>query len=152
MTGVKGKYFDELSVGDEFMTAAWTVTEGHIGTFAGVSGDFNPLHTDEDWCKKNTPFGGRIAHGMLIASMATGQANQLGIFEGTSLAVLGIELKFTAPVRPGDTVRTRLKVSELKESSKGGKGVANFEVTVLDQEDKAVLESKWAVLLKCRKK
>lgn len=152
MADVKGKYFDELKVGDEFMTAAWTVTEAHISTFAGVSGDFNPLHTDEEFCKKNTPFGGRIAHGMLIASMATGQANQLGIFEGTSLAVLGIELKFTAPVRPGDTVRTRLKVAELKESSKGGKGVATYEVTVLNQEDKAVLGSKWAVLLMCKKK
>lgn len=152
MTDPKGKYFDELSVGDEFTTAAWTVTEGHIATFAGLSGDFNPLHTDETFCKASTPFGGRIAHGMLIASMATGQANQMGIFEGTSLAVLGIELKFTAPVRPGDTVRTRLKVAELKESSKGGKGVASFEVTVLNQEDKAVLESKWAVLLMCKKK
>jgi len=152
MTDVKGKYFDELKEGDEFVTAAWTVTEGHIATFAGISGDFNPLHTDEEFCKKNTPFGGRIAHGMLIASMATGQANQLGIFEGTALAVLGIDLKFTAPVKPGDTVKTSLKVAELKESSKGGRGVANFEVTVLNQKDEAVLKSKWAVMLTCKKK
>jgi acyl dehydratase len=144
---VKGKYFDELSVGDEFKTAAWTVTEGHISTFAGLSGDFNPLHTDEE-SMKTSPFGGRIAHGMLIASMATGQANQLGIFEGTSLAVLGIELKFTAPVKPGDTVRTVLKVAELKPSSKGGRGVANFEVTVENQNREAVLQSKWAVMMK----
>jgi acyl dehydratase len=152
MTDVKGKYFDELKDGDEFVTASWTVTEGHITNFAGLSGDFNPLHTDEEFGKKGTPFGGRIAHGMLIASMATGQANQLGIFEGTSLAVLGIDLKFTAPVRPGDTVRTRLKVAELKESSKGGRGVATFDVTVLNQKDEAVLQSKWAVMLKCKGK
>lgn len=146
---MKGKYFDELSVGDEFKTAAWTVTESHIATFAGLSGDFNPLHTDEE-TMKGGPFQGRIAHGMLIASMATGQANQLGIFEGTSIAVLGIELKFTAPVKPGDTVHTVLKVAELKPSSKGGRGVANFQVDVVNQGGEKVLESKWAVMLKAK--
>jgi acyl dehydratase len=152
MTDVRGKYFDELSEGDEFVTESRTISKEDIATFADVSGDHNPLHTDEEWCKKNTPFGGIIAHGMLIASIATGQANTMGIFEGTSLAVLGIDLKFTAPVKPGDTVRTNLKVVGLKESSKGGRGVATYEVSVLNQEDKAVLQSQWAVMLKCKKK
>jgi acyl dehydratase len=152
MTEVRGKYFDELSEGDEFVTESRTISKEDIATFADVSGDHNPLHTDDEWCKKSTPFGGIIAHGMLIASIATGQANTMGIFEGTSLAVLGIDLKFTAPVKPGDTVRTKLKVVGLKESSKGGRGVATYEVSVLNQEDKPVLQSQWAVMLKCKKK
>jgi len=76
------------------------VTEADVAQFAGLSGDYNPLHTDEDYMK-DSPFKGRIAHGMLLASIATGQANQLGIFEGSSIAVLSITLKFTGPSSSG---------------------------------------------------
>ncbi len=143
----RGKNFDQFSVGDEFETASRTITEADVVHFAALSGDYNPLHTDEEFMK-NGPFKGRIAHGMLLAAVATGQANQLGIFEGSSIAVLSISLKFTNAVRFGDTVRTILTCREKKESSKPDRGTATFDVRMLNQRNEPVMESQWVVLLK----
>jgi len=143
----RGKKFDEFNVGDEFTTASRTVTEGDVALFAGLSGDYNPLHTDDEFGKK-TPFGGRIAHGMLIASIATGQANQLGIFEGTSLALLNMGIKFTGATKFGDTVHTVLKVTERKESSKPDKGIVTFEVKTYNQKSECIVDMQWVVMLR----
>ncbi len=143
----RGRNFDQFNLNEEFETAARTVTEADVVGFAGISGDYNPLHTDEDYMKDG-PFKGRIAHGMLLASIATGQANQLGIFEGSSIAVLSMTLKFTGAVKFGDTVRTVLVCKEKKESSKPDRGTATFDVRMLNQRNETVMESQWAVLLK----
>lgn len=144
----KGKYFEEFAVGDIHETARRTVTEADVVTFAGVSGDFNPLHTDEIFGQQNTPFKTRIAHGMLVVSIATGLANQLGIFEGTSLALLSMTIKYTGAVMFGDTVRLVLKVTDKKESSKPDRGVVTFDCSVLNQRDEKVVETQWVVMLK----
>ena len=83
----RGLYFDEFEIGDQCISQGRTVTESDVVAFAGLSGDFNPLHTDLEFCKRSQ-FGERIAHGMLVASIATGLANWTGIFEGTTLALL----------------------------------------------------------------
>ncbi len=148
----KGKYFEEFEVGNTYETARRTVTEADVVTFAGVSGDFNPLHTDEEFGKANTPFKTRIAHGMLVVSIATGLANQLGVFEGTSLALLSMTIKYTGAVMFGDTVRLVLKVSAKKESSKPDRGVVTFDCGVLNQKDQKVVETQWVVMLKRQSK
>jgi hypothetical protein len=86
----RGRYFGEFMVGEAFTSAARTVTESAVDLFAGLSGDFNPLHTTRSRRGKG-PMKGRIAQGMLVRAMATGQVNQLGLFEGTTLAPLGME-------------------------------------------------------------
>ena len=144
---MRGLTFDQFEEGQVFETMSRTITEADVAAFAGLSGDFNPLHTDEEFMK-NSPFGGRIAHGMLCASVATGLANQLGIFEGTTIAVLQITLKFTGAVKFGDTVRLKLTCASRKESSKGGKGTAVFACELLNQRDEKVLDSEWVILLK----
>jgi len=114
----RGRHFDDFTVGEIFTTASRTVTEGAVDHFAGLSGDFNPLHTDEESARQG-PMKGRIAHGMLVLTIATGQVNQFGIFEGTTFALLGMDrIRWTAPVRLGDTVHTTLTVKETQESSK----------------------------------
>jgi acyl dehydratase len=91
---------------------------------------------------------GRIAHGMLVLSMATGLANQLGLFEGTTLALLGMDrIRWTAPVRLGDTVHAELRVKERKESSKPDRGVLVTEVTVKNQRGEAVMVAEWTTLM-----
>lgn len=80
----RGRYWDEFSEGETFVTAARTVTESAVEAFAGLSGDFNPLHTDEESARLG-PTKGRIAHGMLVLSNATGLVNQLRLFEGRTL-------------------------------------------------------------------
>ena len=143
----RGKTFNEFNVGDEFTTASRTITEADVSTFAGLSVDFNPLHTDEEF-GKSTPFGGRVAHGMLTVAVATGLANQLGIFEGTTVALLSMTIKYKGVARFGDTVRLELKVAEKKETSKPDKGVVTFDTAVRNQRDEVVVEGQWVVMLR----
>lgn len=142
----RGRTWDEFQVGELHTTAGRTVTESDVVAFAGLSGDFNPLHTDAEFARRS-PFGERIAHGALILAMTTGLANQLGIFEGTTIALLQMTTKYTGAVRFGDTVRAELKVAEKKETKKADRGVATFDVTVKNQKDEAVLEGQWVLLL-----
>ncbi|MEK7324396.1 MAG: MaoC/PaaZ C-terminal domain-containing protein [Chloroflexota bacterium] len=142
-----GKTFDQFNPGDTFASQARTVTEADVVNFAGLSGDFNPLHTDEEF-GKTTPFGARIAHGMLVAAMSTGMSNWTGVFEGTTLALMEQVIQYKNPTRFGDTVHLELKVLEKKETSKPDRGVVIFETRVLNQEGKAVIEGKWTLMMK----
>jgi acyl dehydratase len=143
----RGRYFSEFEVGQRFKTAGRTVTEGDVSTFAGLSGDFNPLHTDATFAEK-TPFGQRVAHGMLVASISTGLGQTTGIFEGTTMALLEQRFRYTGPVFFGDTVRLVLTVEALKPSSKGGKGIVTFKAEILKQDDSVVNDGNWVVMFR----
>lgn len=143
----RGLTFDQFNVGDVFVCQSRTVTEADTVNFAGVAGDYNPLHTDEEF-GKTTPFGTRIAHGVLGLAIATGQANQLGVFEGTTIALMTQTVKYTSAVKFGDTIHLELKVAEKKESSKTDRGVVTFDATVLNQQNKSVIEGQWVLLMK----
>lgn len=142
-----GLKFDEFSIGDRFASQARTITESDVVAFAGLSGDFNPLHTDAEFGKK-TPFGGRIAHGMLIQSIATGMANWTGVFEGTTIALLEQVIRYKEPVRFGDTVHLELQVEEKKVSSKPDRGIVIFLAQVINQDGKVVQDGQWILLMK----
>ena len=144
---MRGKYFEEFTEGDVITTARRTVTEADVMAFAGISGDFNPLHTDEEFMK-DSPFGGRIAHGLLSVAIGTGLINQLGIFEGTNLALLNMDIKFAGAVKFGDTIHLELRTLEKKDTSKPEKGIITFEANVMNQEDKVVVEMKWVLMMK----
>jgi acyl dehydratase len=141
-----GKTFEEFEVGAEFVTASRTIIGADIGSFAGLSGDFNPIHMNEEFAK-TTPLKGRIAHGMLVASIATGLGNQLRIFEGTTLAVMSINNKFKGIVRPQDTITLVLKVREKKETSKPDRGIVIFDANIHNQRDEVVIEGEWVVMM-----
>ncbi len=147
---IRGKTFDEFEVGQEFTTACRTITESDVVTFAGLSGDFNPIHIDKEFADK-TPLKGRVAHGILIASIATGLGNQLGIFEGTTIAVLSMTINYKAPVKFEDTIRLLLKVLEKKETSKPERGIVTFQTDVLNQREEIVIDGQWIVMM-ARKK
>ena len=118
-----------------------------MARFARLSGDFSPLHVDEEFARA-TPFGGRVAHGMLVLALAAGLQNQLGIFEGTALALLGLgPVRFTRPVRLGDTIHTEMVVREVRESPEPDRGIVVLEVTVKNQRGEAVLQYEESVLL-----
>ena len=143
----RGLTFEQFNVGDVFVCQARTVTEADTVNFAGISGDYNPLHTDEEF-GKTTPFGSRIAHGVLGLAIATGQANQLGMFEGTTIALMQQVVKYVGAVKFGDTIHLELKVAEKKETSKTDRGVVTFETTVLNQHGKPVIEGQWTLMMK----
>ena len=142
-----GMYFSEFQDGAVFETRRRTITEADVVAFAGISGDFNPLHTDEVFAA-STPFGRRVAHGMLSVSVATGLANQLGIFEGTTIGLLNISTDFKAPVFFGDSILLRLTVAALQPSSKGGRGVVKFRAELVNQKGEAVTDGSWSVMLR----
>jgi acyl dehydratase len=143
---VRGKKFDEFEIGAEFLTASRTVTETDVVTFMYLSGDFNPLHNNEEFMK-GTQFKTRIAQGTLSLVIAQGLANQLGIFEGTTIAVLSKTMKFTSPVFFGDTLTLNLKVVEKKETKKPDRGVIKFESVVFNQKGTPVLEGEWVIMM-----
>lgn len=145
-----GLYWEEWEVGAEFFTSARTITEADIVNFAGISGDYNPLHIDEEFCRK-TQFGTRIAHGPLIYSIAAGLLFQLHLYDDTLIAFLGFDsLKFTKPVKIGDTIHVRIEVLEKRETSKPDRGVMKRLLQVLNQNDEVVQEGVQAFLLKNR--
>jgi acyl dehydratase len=143
----RGLTFEQFDLDEVFTSQSRTVTEADVVNFAGLSGDFNPLHTDEEF-GKTTPFGGRIAHGVLGLAIATGQANQLGVFEGTTIALMQQTVKYVGAVKFGDTIHLELKVAEKKETSKTDRGVVTFDATVLNQSGKAVIDSQWVLMMK----
>lgn len=145
----RGRYFSDFEVGQVFESGGRTVTEADVVNFAGLSGDFNPLHTDAAFASK-TPFGRRIAHGMLVASISTGLGQTLGIFEGTTLALMNQTFGYKAPVFFGDTVHLRLTVQSCTPSSRGGRGVVVFQSEVVQQAGDVVIDGSWTVLFRDR--
>ena len=143
----KGKFFDEFEIGATHATGARTLTEADIVNFAGLSGDFNPLHTDEEFAR-GTPFGRRIAHGMCVASIATGLANSTGIFEGTTIALMTMTINYKGPVFFGDTIRMVLRVTERKETKKPDRGVVVLSTEAINQRGETVIDGTWSLMMK----
>jgi acyl dehydratase len=145
----RGRHFEDFAVGEALVSARRTITEADVVSFAGLSGDFNPLHTDEVY-GQTTPFGTRIAHGLLVVAVGSGLVNQAGWFEGTTLALLEMTTRFVRAVQFGDTVQQRLEVVARKESSRPDRGVVTFAATIANQRGEAVVEGQHVVLLRCR--
>jgi acyl dehydratase len=142
-----GKSWDELVVGQEFWTGGRTVTEGDVLAFAGLTGDFNPLHVDEEFSREQSPFKTRVPHGPLIHDMYLGLLDRLGLVAGTALAFLELRWKFLAPVLVGDTFHARVVVHAKREVKKQDSGIVTFAVTLFNQRGEAVQEGEHVLLL-----
>ena len=145
----RGYYFEELSIGMQVSSPMRTVTEADIVQFAGLSGDYNQLHTDAEFAK-GTPFGQRIAHGLLGLSIASGLAARAGFIEGTAQAFAGLTWKFKAPIFIGDSIRLEGKVIKTRPMPSMGGGLVIFAVKVVNQRGKTVQEGEWSMLMKGR--
>lgn len=142
-----GLYFEEFEIGQVTTSLGRTVTESDIVTFAGLSGDYNQIHTDAEF-SKNTPFGQRVAHGLLVLSIASGLAMRTGVLEGTTLAFREItEWKFTKAVQIGDTVHVVMTVKELKALPRLKAGSVMIEIDVRNQRDETAMKGVWNVLV-----
>ncbi len=142
-----GKYFEEFQVGEKITTVGRTVSESDIFTFAGLSGDFNQLHTDAEFAR-STPFGQRIAHGLLGLSITSGLALRTGILEGTVIAFREInEWKFVKPVFIGDTIHAELNVTETKPYPRLNGGSVTIVFDVKNQKEETVMKGTWVVLV-----
>ncbi len=141
-------YFDDLQVGQEWESPARTVTESDIVNFAGLSGDYNPIHVDHEFCK-TTPFRRPIAHGLLGVAITSG----LGLNSPPlrTLAFMSIrEWHFREPIFIGDTVRIRSKVLQIEPRARGRRGVITFQRQIVNQEGRVVQEGVTLLLVEGR--
>jgi acyl dehydratase len=142
-------YYEDFTVGVEHVTRGRTITEADVVNFAGLSGDFVELHTNDEYARQS-PFGKRIAHGLLTLSISSGLMVQMNLVTDTVLAFYGIDkLRFVKPVFIGDTIRVRKAVIDAM--AKGSEmGVVTFDTTVLNQKDETVLVYKDKLAIKKR--
>lgn len=145
----RGRYFEDFEIGQTMLTAGRTITETDIVNFAGLSGDFNRIHTDAVYAAADT-FGQRVAHGLLVQSIATGLAVQSGIIEGTVLAFRELSCKFSLPVLIGDTVHVKIEITDAKAFRRLGGGNITMKYSVINQDDKVVQRGDWVMLIKSK--
>ncbi|MFQ3318735.1 MAG: acyl dehydratase [Natronomonas sp.] len=143
--------FYDMEEGETAVTQGRTISEADVTNFAGVSGDFNHLHTDEERMSES-PFGERIAHGMLVMSAATGLLWQQRTPEEREavVAFYGIDdLRFRQPVYLGDTIRVETEVLETREKEDGpGNGTVQNRVEIKNQRDQTVISCTMTSLMR----
>jgi acyl dehydratase len=145
----RGMYFEEFQVGTEIVTQGRTITEADIVNFAGVSGDYNTIHTDAEYAKTGM-FGERIAHGLLGLSIASGLGMQLGFIDGTVIAFMGLEWKFKNAIKIGDTIHLVATVKQTKAMKVLNGGFIILQARVLNQRDQVTQEGEWTLLIKSK--
>ncbi|TGP18203.1 MULTISPECIES: MaoC/PaaZ C-terminal domain-containing protein [unclassified Mesorhizobium] len=130
--------FDRIEVGAEYISAGRTICEADIVNFAGVTGDFNSLHMDDQWVRANTPYSGRIAHGLLVHAIGEGlRCPELDSW--VILAFLETQRRMLLPVSPGDRLQQTYRVASKKPTSKDpSKGVVEVDVVITNQNGETV--------------
>ena len=141
-----GYYYEDLEVNQVFESPKRTITDADVSQFASFSGDFNPIHTDEEFAK-TTQFGTRILHGPAGFAIATGLESRLGIKEGTAIAFLGMSWDLRAPIIPGDTIHVIETIASKRETSKKDRGIVNFDVKLVNQKGEVCQEGEWKVMM-----
>jgi 3-hydroxybutyryl-CoA dehydratase len=142
----RGLYFEEFEVGQHINTPARTIAESDIMLFSGLTGDNNQIHTDAEYSKQ-TPFGQRVAHGLLGLSIASGLAWRTGVLAGTVVAFREVNAwKFVKPVFIGDTLHVEMEVTEKKAFPRLGNGAVVIALDVKNQHDETVMKGTWTIL------
>jgi 3-hydroxybutyryl-CoA dehydratase len=146
----RGLYFNQFSAGQKINSPGRTVTESDIVSFAGLSGDYNQMHVDAEY-SRSSPFGQRVAHGLLGLAIASGLAVQTGVMEGTVVAFREItEWKFVKPIYIGDTIHVEMEVLETKEFRRIGAGAVIISMNVINQHGDVVMKGIWNTLIALR--
>jgi 3-hydroxybutyryl-CoA dehydratase len=147
---VHGLYFEEFSLGQRIISPGRTVTEADVVAFAGLSGDFNSIHTDAVYAA-GSPFGQRVAHGLLGLALASGLAVRTGIMEETVFAFREIkDWKFSNPIFIGDTVKLAIEVEEMKPLPRLGGGSLLLGLELVNQRQERLMHGHWSVLVHSR--
>lgn len=135
------KYFEDFIIGETFRSPSKTVTESTITMMIALSGFTVPLFNDEEYAKK-TSFGSRIAPGRMILFIMGGLEEQLGIYDETVIALVGLDkIRFKAPLRPGDTIYVDFEVIGLKETSKPDRGLMVHKSKCINQKGEILIEN-----------
>lgn len=143
----RGLWFEEFEIGQKTTSPGRTVTETDIVNFAGLAGDYNQIHVDAEFCKTQ-PFEQRVAHGLLVQSIASGLSNQTGLIDRTVIAFREIDKwKFSKPVFIGDTIHVVMEIKATKPMPKLNGGMVVIKVSIVNQSDEVVQRGDWVVLI-----
>lgn len=148
MEHMRGKYFEELTEGQVFWSSGRTVTDGDISDFAHISGDYNPLHMDDQYVKEHSVFPRRPPHGPLGLLFALGMYDRIGLLEGTGMAFLDLDWKFLKPVIVGDTLHAKVVIASKKETRKPDRGVITLHIEMHNQKDEVVQEGNHSFMIR----
>ncbi len=150
MSDEVGLYFEDFVIDKEYESPGRTITETDLVMYAGLSGDYNQLHTDEDYSKKVSMYGRRIFHGLFGLTLVEGLKSRVGLFEGTSMASLEWRWTFKKALFIGDTVRVKWKIIKKKETSKPDRGVITEFLQLVNQNDEVTAEGEHVVMMRRR--
>lgn len=141
------RYYEDLLVGEEFESPGRTITEADIVNFSAISGDWSPVHTDEEYCK-GTPYKTRIAHGLLGLAAVEGLKQRIPAFADVRyMASLYWNYKFTGPILIGDTIRIRVKIASKRETKKPDRGIVVEYITMVNQRGEIVQEGEHGLMV-----
>jgi 3-hydroxybutyryl-CoA dehydratase len=143
------KYFEDFQVGQEWTTPTRTITEADVTAFAMLSGDWDEIHTSEDFARKESAYKTRIAHGMLGLAIVEGLKKRIPAFADTRyIASLEWNWKFTGPILIGDTVHVKIRINKMRESkSKAERGIIWEGGQVINQRGEVVQEGEHSLMI-----
>jgi itaconyl-CoA hydratase len=144
--------YEDFSLNDVFETPAVTITEAHLVAWSSLTGDWYPLHVDEEYAKEKSPFGRRVAHGPFIYALCVGLLERANVLGTAVLAWLGTdEMRATQPVFIGDTIHLRVTVVEQRASSSNpDRGVVGFLYEAINQDGDSVLRFRTNMMIRSR--
>ncbi|WP_326541001.1 MaoC/PaaZ C-terminal domain-containing protein [Pseudorhodoferax sp.] len=139
-----------LQVGHSFRSPGRTITEADIVAFAGLSGDFNRLHVDAEYAR-TTPFGQRIAHGLLVLSVLSGlttQSSGYRALEPHVVALVDLACRFPKPTFVGDTIAVQVTVVERRAAARPGRSEVTFRREAVNQRGEVVVQADFRMLVR----
>ena len=143
-----GLYFDDYKIGATYQTLGRTVSETDIVNFVNLGGFVEPLFMDMEYVAKESVFGRRAAPGAMTLAFSEGLVMQTGLIHGTGMAWLGGDVKVTAPVLEGDTIRVEIEIADKRETKKPDRGIVTYKHRVLNQRGETVMELKLQRMIK----
>jgi len=144
------KFGDDFKVGDIYTTAAITMTESHVVSWAGLTMDFYPLHMDKEYAA-SSQFGERLVHGPMIFAMSVGLVAAAGFVGDSAIAWLGVDnMRMLAPVQIGDTITVVVEVIEKIPTSDAKRGIQVWQYSVNNQRDEKVMQHDYKMMFHMR--
>lgn len=149
--GPNARFFEDFSVGEQFITQGRTVTQADGLFWAMFTGDMNPMHVDVDFATQYGIFGGTFPPGLMSVAIGTGLDERLGLSAGTGLAMLEQSIWYKTPVMFGDTIRVRITIMKLEAHPTKPRGTVHFHYEIVKTDGTVAIEGEWVRLVAARK-
>ncbi|MGB3865151.1 MAG: MaoC/PaaZ C-terminal domain-containing protein [Xanthobacteraceae bacterium] len=147
---MRSLFYEDFEIGQVFDSPGRTVTETDLSLFCMMSGDWHPLHSDEEYAK-TTQFGRRVVGGVFGVALVTGAMSRWGIFESSVIAMLSIgNWRFVGPIYVGDTLSVRMTIVEKRPTKNGSVGIIDREFEIRNQRGEVIQTGRSDALIKLR--